>query len=177
MAYTTDRTWVTGEVVTAALMNTYVRDNFKWLSTDKPMTRCRNTTNLTIPNGSVTALTYNSERFDNANLHSTSTNTSRITISTANAGKYILGAHVEWVGNPAGDYRSFFLRFSGATVIAAHLHTPSPVFGIANQSVVTMYSLSNDYFESCVQQDSGGNLDVAASGNYSPEFWAIWVGV
>ena len=33
MAYTTPRTWVTGETVTAALMNTHVRDNLSYLKT------------------------------------------------------------------------------------------------------------------------------------------------
>ena len=28
MAFSTPRTWSTGEIVTAALMNTHVRDNF-----------------------------------------------------------------------------------------------------------------------------------------------------
>lgn len=33
MAWTTPRTWVTSEVVTASIMNTHVRDNFNYLST------------------------------------------------------------------------------------------------------------------------------------------------
>ena len=33
MAYTTPRTWVAGETVTAALMNTHVRDNISYLKT------------------------------------------------------------------------------------------------------------------------------------------------
>lgn len=33
MAYTTDRTWVTGEIVTAAYLNTYLRDNMSYLYT------------------------------------------------------------------------------------------------------------------------------------------------
>lgn len=31
MAWTTPRTWVTGEIVTAALMNLHVRDNLNWI--------------------------------------------------------------------------------------------------------------------------------------------------
>jgi len=32
MAWTTNRTWVSGELVTAAIMNTYVRDNLNTIS-------------------------------------------------------------------------------------------------------------------------------------------------
>jgi hypothetical protein len=32
MAWTTPRTWVTSEVVTATIMNTHVRDNLEWLA-------------------------------------------------------------------------------------------------------------------------------------------------
>ena len=31
--WTSNRTWVAGEIVTAALMNTYIRDNLDWLKT------------------------------------------------------------------------------------------------------------------------------------------------
>ncbi len=34
MAWTTPRTWVTGELVTAAIMNTHVRDNEDYLKTE-----------------------------------------------------------------------------------------------------------------------------------------------
>ena len=34
MAWTTPRTWVTGETVTAALMNTHIRDNLNFLKTN-----------------------------------------------------------------------------------------------------------------------------------------------
>lgn len=36
MAWTTPRTWVTSELVTAALMNTHLRDNLNFLTTNTP---------------------------------------------------------------------------------------------------------------------------------------------
>lgn len=38
MAYTTPRTWVAGEVVTAALLNTHLRDNLNAINTDASWT-------------------------------------------------------------------------------------------------------------------------------------------
>ena len=34
MAWTAPRTWVTGELVTAAFMNTYIRDNQTYIKTE-----------------------------------------------------------------------------------------------------------------------------------------------
>jgi hypothetical protein len=177
MAYTTDRTWVTGEVVTAALMNTYVRDNVKWLSTDKPMVRCYNTANLTSTTGVVLTLTYNTNRFDNASMHSITSLTNRITVSTANAGKYLVGMSVQWTASIAGDYRAHVLRITGTTNIGYDVKPPGGTNGFAGGNVTALWNLSNDYFDSAVQQNSGGNLDVTGGGGSSPEFWAVWVGI
>lgn len=179
MAYTADRTWVVGEVVTANLMNTYLRDNMKWLSTDKPMVRCNNTAAITCATGAVTTLTFNNNRFDNAGIHTTTGGiTNRITISVANAGKYLVGASISWAASTLGDFRVLGLRIgTGPTSIALATQTPGGTNGFANQTASALYSLSGDYFESVAQQNSGGNLDVALVGNYSPEFWAIWLGI
>lgn len=57
MAWTTPRTWVAGETVTAAIMNSHVRDNFNavgdpWTSYTPSWTA--STTNPTIGNGTLT---------------------------------------------------------------------------------------------------------------------------
>lgn len=56
MGWTNPRTWVSGETVTAAIMNTHVRDNLAALSTwqtDWTPTWTGGTTNPTIGNGSI----------------------------------------------------------------------------------------------------------------------------
>src|SRR4051812_2496693 len=104
MAYTTDRTWVTGEVVTASYMNTYLRDNLKWLSTDKPMARSYKAANFTHNStGNWIAVTQDSERFDNATMHDTSSNTERMTIPSGGGGKYLVGANCAWAPNGTGS--------------------------------------------------------------------------
>lgn len=57
MTWTVPRTWVAGEIVTAALMNTHVRDNEKMLSDawgPYTVTWTATTTNPSIGNGSLT---------------------------------------------------------------------------------------------------------------------------
>jgi hypothetical protein len=54
VAWTSPRTWVAGETVTAALLNTHVRDNLKAIG-DPYAAYAPTYTNLTIGNGVVTA--------------------------------------------------------------------------------------------------------------------------
>ncbi len=54
MAWTSPRTWVAGETVTAALMNAHVRDNFKALA-DAWVSYTPTYSNLSLGNGTVSA--------------------------------------------------------------------------------------------------------------------------
>lgn len=176
MAYTTDRTWVAGEVVTAAYLNTYLRDNVKWLSTDKPMCRTYNTPGQSVAASSTVTLTYNTDRFDNADLHATTgANTNRITIPTGGAGKYVFGL---WTGMPGqatpGTYHAHAIRKSGTTSIAANQVqvVNSAAFGPYMTCVSFWSSAAADWFDSSYAQDGGGALTLIEA-----EFWAVWIGV
>lgn len=173
MAYTTPRTYVAGEVHTAAHHNTYERDNIAWLATDSPSCRVYNNAAISITSGVNTTLTFNSERFDNATMHSTSVNTGRITIPSGGGGKYLVGGVVEWNAAAGGNYRDTRIRNNGTTYHAGVTITPT---GAASQVVppvgVWSYSAA-DYVEMIATQDSGGAINVN-SANGSPEFWAFW---
>jgi len=131
--------------------------------------RAYNNANLSISNTTVTALTLNSERFDNGGLHSTASNTSRITFPSACVA--VVTANVQWAASTAGSVRSVLIRLNGTTSIGAAVQ---PGFSAAFQmSVASLYSFAaNDYVEIAVYQDSGGSLNIVASGNESPELSA-----
>lgn len=129
---------------------------------------CRvfNSGGLTIVTATPTILAFDSNRFDPASLHSTTSNTSRITI--ARNGMYNITANLEWPANAVG-IRTIEILLNGATVIA-RVDTPGNA-ALINQMISTLYYLfSNDYIEIRVTQTSGGNLIIPANGNYSPEF-------
>lgn len=128
--------------------------------------RVYNNANITISTASDTALTFNSERYDADTIHDTGSNTSRLTCKTA--GKYIIVGHVEFASNATGA-RQVFIRLNGTTDIGRQAYL-SP--GSATRfCITTIYDLAlNDYIELVVWQNSGGNLDVVAAGNRSPEF-------
>lgn len=128
--------------------------------------------NQTITTATRTAVLFTTERLDVGALHSTSSNTSRITI--VDAGFYGLSCSDEWVGNATG-YRNIEWRLNGASLLAVNC-LPTVTVNTVQQSVTTFYYLAaGDYVEVTVYQTSGGNLVLAGNGPYSPEAEAIWM--
>lgn len=175
MPWTTPKTYTVGDVLTAADLNAYQRDNVAWLGTDKPHCRVRNSANIShTSSGSYQALTFNSERVDVGGMHDTVTNTGRITVPSGGGGLYLIGGCIEFAANATG-LRGAQIRLNGTTVIAVQ-EAPSVGAGSAHPIMVTTaYQLAaGDYVELMGKQSSGGSLNMLATGNYSPEFWAIW---
>ncbi len=96
MAWTNPRTWVAGEVPTAAIFNTHVRDNFKaigdaWTAYTPVLTAA--TTNPTIGNGSIAGAYIQVGKL----VHFRATVTFGST-STAGSGAYSISLPVAAVG-------------------------------------------------------------------------------
>ena len=169
----TPRTWVAANTLTAAQMNVDVRDNGDYLLTSKPNARVYNSGAISLATGSVTALTFDSERYDKgAGSHSTSSNTGRLTVPTSCGGVYLIGGNVSFASNSTG-VRQIGIRINGSTTIAqVYVNTNSSAD--CNLSICTAYSLAAaDYVELMAFQNSGGNLNVQVSAG-SPEFWWVW---
>lgn len=165
-----------GEVHTAAHHNTYERDNIAWLATDSPACRVYNNANFSHnSSGNFLAVTFNSERFDNAAMHSTSSNTDRITIPTGGGGKYLIGGATAFAAAAGGTSRITGIGINGITTFAA---AQSGYFGAGLTtyiSVFTSYAVSAaDYVVLPAYQDTGGSLNILQANNYSPEFYAVW---
>lgn len=140
-----------------------------------PQARVYNSANISIPNATPTVLTFNSERFDSGNLHSTSSNTGRLTAPIT--GLHDICAHVLYAANITGR-RETTLRLNGTTVIAIDERQTVTVAGVFTAvSISAHYQLAaGDYVEVVVFQDSGGALNVTTAGNYSPEFSMVRLG-
>lgn len=180
VAWTNPTTRSTGNTITASIWNADVVDNLDWLGGEatggKPSCRVYNSSNFSVAHDVQTAITFNSERWDNGAMHSTSVNTSRITIPSGGGGKYLIGGHVSYDSNATGG-RSTLIVVNGSTIVAGHSDNALTALPL-NHSISTMYPLSaGDYVELHVYQTSGGNLDIVAGGNYTPEFWAMWMAV
>ena len=173
MAWTTPRTWATNDSLSASTLNIHLRDNLSFLY-GAPRCRVHNSAAQTLTTATFTAITMNSERFDNDSLHSTVTNTARITFATA--GVYLVGGALEFVANSTG-VRGAFLRINGTTYISGGIHMTRTDGGGAGEFTATIYSFAvSDYVELMGYQNSGGNLDTVVDVNQAPEFWAVFQG-
>ncbi len=175
MAFTTPKTWSVADVLTAADLNAYVRDNTKWLATDKPRCRVRNTANIShTSSGNYQALTFDTERVDVGPMHDTGSNTGRLTVPTGGGGFYAIGGQIEFASNSTGR-RGIQVRLNGTTVIVRE-ETGNIGSNDHAVTVSTVYQLAaGDYVELMGLQASGGSLNMLATGNYSPEFYAHWL--
>lgn len=124
-----------------------------------------------------TTVTFNTERYDTDAMHSTVSNTSRLTIPGGCPGYYNIGACIEFatgIGANASSDVGVRILLNGATVIAQDMRV-SYRAGTYNLAIciTTEYALvATDWIE--VQVYTSQDVNVTAASNYSPEFWAIW---
>lgn len=139
-----------------------------WIPQKFVGTRVYNSANITLTTGVVTLMTYNSERWDNDGIHSTSVNTGRLTCQTD--GYYLIDGHLRWATNSTGQ-RTLNIKLNGTTFIASASFDATAGSLPTSIGATTLYYLVvGDYVEMFAFQNSGGNLDIASFGNYSPEF-------
>ena len=146
-----------GQVLTA---DSTQSTGIKWatVSTTPTFAGCsaQNSASLSISSATWTAITLNSEEFDTDGYHSTSSNTSRMTIPSGKAGKYLINGSIRfegyngWINAETAIYKNgskakSVSQFSNGTTGGAFTFTISGVFDAA----------VSDYFEFYVWQNSG----------------------
>lgn len=132
---------------------------------------------ISILSGVATALTFNQERYDVGALHSTSSNTGRLTSPVA-------GIYTIWGGATLStdtDYvdLEIAIRLNGTTGIAEQRTVVAFGSGVQYLFIAAIYRLAaTDYVELVVKQTntSGGAEDVDVQANYSPEFAMHYLG-
>lgn len=131
-----------------------------------------NSAAISIPNETSTVVTFDSERFDDVTnpMHSTVTNTSRITFTIP--GLYIVRFGAAFTGNTAGD-RQAYIRANGRDFLGANQRRSTVATIESGITVVIqeVFATAGDYVEALVKQDSGGALNLLAN-RYSPAFAA-----
>lgn len=137
-----------------------------------PSEACRITNSIatTLADSTLTALSFDTERYDTAALYSGGAPT-RITIPTA--GIYNIGSCIQYAFNTTG-YRFNGIRLNGANFLAAQLQLPVTTAATGTDitlNVQWQFSVG-DYVELMAFQNSGGGLDVTKAADFSPEFWA-----
>jgi hypothetical protein len=127
-----------------------------------------------------TTLPFNSERFDNEDMHHLSVNNSRITIPAGEGGFYTIGANIQWdtddLDQEAGYY-GLRILLNGTQVIGRVLDQAG-VWSAGGFHITislhVVYSLSaGDYIEIQARSNQGDAKTVEYDQHYSPEFWAV----
>lgn len=137
-----------------------------------PCARVSRSAAKAITTATDTAIDFDQQRFVTDAIHSTSSNNTRMTAPYK--GRYYIGGSIEWAANATG-VRRVLIKLNGSTVIAGLLTTGSAA-DTGFMTLSTFFELSkSDYVELYVRQDSGGNLNVNASGNNTPEFYMFYV--
>ena len=170
----------TDALLTSASANTV--DDLITLAGTRPSTygdvsaRAFNTAAFALTSGTAAVITLDSERWDTDTIHSTASNTSRFSATTA--GKYQITGHAEFASGPTTGVRRLEILLNGATVLASEdcaWNGTDPAQTV-RCSVSTHYNLAaTDYVELRGLQRAQATLNVNASGNYSPEFEMVKV--
>lgn len=173
--YTTPSTQVTSTLITADIYNQQIINNILHLATVHKA-QVRNSSNISITtSGTWQALTFDTEDQDSDDYHSTSSNTSRITIPTGLAGNYDIKGVVRWEANATGR-RELRILLNGTTVLW-QITEPTTTATAFFQQIAAEYELDEgDYIELEALQISGGALNVEAASPRSPVFVARWTG-
>lgn len=138
-----------------------------------PTTRVFNSAGQSIPNTTTTVLTFNSERWDNAGIHSTASNTSRLV--APKAGVYEVFGSVSWLEAKQTATWLMAIRVNGTATYGAAW---CPFAFQSEHSISTQVKLeAGDYVELCVFQQTGGALLTGAGSFPAPqEFGMTWQG-
>jgi hypothetical protein len=112
-----------------------------------------------VANATTVFLTFDTEEFDSDAYHSTSSNTSRITIPSGKGGKYLFVLNVNFEGNATGQ-RLLMLYKNGAVHKYSTSIGSEAGYSFRVTTSVIASAVATDYFEFAVYQDSGVSLNV-----------------
>lgn len=169
--------WVTpthataSTLATAAAFNTHENDLLYLKDrTDNPArASVYHSTTQSIPTGTDTLIFFDSEVADSAALHSTVTNTGRITVPTGETGNWLYTIHLEFAANATGQ-RKLYFRYNGTTELGG-VQVDAAAGGNVTKlsSAILTNLLAGDFLDIVVSQNSGGALNLSATPRFSAQ--------
>src|SRR5919197_2582011 len=163
-------TWSVGELMTAAKMNSYLRDLASFLLS-RPYASLTHNTTQSITNVTDTPVNFNTELADTDGGHSTSTNTSRYTAQTA--GLWDVSACVPWEINGTGK-REAYLKVNNTTYYGSDTATAAASSRVSAAPAALIPVSVGDYIEVQVYQNSGGALNIDNTFRGGQKLDLIW---
>lgn len=112
-----------------------------------------------VANATTVLVTFDTEEFDTDAYHSTSSNTSRITIPSGKGGKYLFVMTANFEGNGTGQ-RLLMLYKNGAVFKYSVSLPPLAAGSWRATTSIIVNAVATDYYEFAVFQDSGVSLNI-----------------
>lgn len=178
MAWTAPKTWVVGELATAAMLNSFLRDNLNFLRAGAAC-RFRRSTTQSISNNSDTDLaSFDVTDFDTEGTMHNGSFPNWIFLSRP--GLWHIGAACDFATNSTGKRYLQLTIFRTATG-TGKVFSRVEVNAFASQPTSLAVSAPinaqpNDFVAASVLQTSGGALSTVQANKSRPCFWAVWLG-
>lgn len=155
-----------GQVLTA---DSTASTGLKWATASSSFVGCSlfQSAAQSIPASTYTAVTFDSESFDTDAYHSTSSNTSRITIPAGKGGKYLFTRKINWAGAiGAGSYVIYKMYKNGTDLASfgGYAMTSNGQMAVADAMIID--AVATDYFECFVFQNTAGSASTSSGGTY-----------
>lgn len=167
-----EMTFVAGSVLTAAQMNSNVRDAVNFVIAP-PLAVLRQVSPQSFGTGAWVSVTFDTEDIDRDGGHSNSVNPTRYTAQTA--GWYLTQGTCSWAANATGGRQITFGTNGGATKFAKQFQPGNAGFiGSATTDAISYLNVG-DYIELFAYQSSGGNLSAVVDSESGPRFELLWV--
>ena len=166
------RTWVASENVTATIMNgtTGVKGALDFILSP-PRAFVYQTATTTTTTSATSTILFDTEQYDTDTMHSTSSNTGRITATTT--GLYHVTGQICMASNATGTRTILIIKNGTTTLASDRLHSVVATNAYLDTACDVQLT-AGDYVELAMIQTSGGNLaTVAGLGN--TWFCARWV--
>lgn len=158
----TQRTWTTGDIVTAAMMNGNVRDAVNFLA-NVPLFVGEQTIAQSVNSAAFTAITWDTNVIDTYSGHSTVTNPSRYTAQVA--GTYRIHARDSFGASATGRRMGKIMK-NGADLLGSQVEVAVNPTASGLTTVWSEYEVAcavSDYLEFFVYQSSGGALGTSVA--------------
>lgn len=118
-----------------------------------------------ISNTTFTVITFDSELFDTDGFHSTTTNTSRMTIPSGKAGKYLIVGRGTFANNATGN-RGVRILKNGTLIGEIQTWNAGATYGSSVEITQIADLTVGDYVELASFQASGGSLNTQNGADY-----------
>ena len=159
--------------VNAKKVQYYDGNIWKDITSEFPRVRLSNSAVQAIANGAWTPIAFDTERWDNKNLHDTPTNNTIITIQED--GLYLITGGLSFAGTSSQGTRMIGIRSNGVNHLALSQFPGNGAYPVSVNVTTLYYLYAGIYVELCAFQNSGASINTVVELYHTPELALVKV--